>query len=35
VHVPELRVSSSAHGLPTPLHTTMAGTYRVDLLLAC
>jgi hypothetical protein len=32
VHVPELRVSGSAHGLPTPLQTTAAGAYRVELL---
>jgi hypothetical protein len=32
VHVPELRVSGSAHGLPTPLQTMAAGTHRVELL---
>jgi hypothetical protein len=32
VHVPELRVSASAHDLPTPLQTTAAGAYHVELL---
>jgi hypothetical protein len=32
VHVPGLRVSGNVHGLPTPLQTTVAGAYRVELL---
>jgi hypothetical protein len=32
VHVPELHVSASAHGLPTPLRTTAAGAHRIELL---
>ncbi len=30
VHVPELRISASAHGLPTPLQMTMVGAHRVS-----
>jgi hypothetical protein len=32
VHVPELHVSASAYGLPTPLQMTAAGAHRVELL---
>ncbi len=32
VHVPELRVSASVHGLPTLLQTIAAGAHRVKLL---
>ncbi len=30
VYVPELRVSGSAHSLPTPLQTMAAGAHRVE-----
>jgi hypothetical protein len=32
VPVPELRVSGSAHGLPTPLQTLVVGAFCVELL---
>jgi hypothetical protein len=32
MHVPELCVSASVHGLPTPLQTIAVGAHRVELL---